>query len=90
MIPGLEELIEAILRGQLGGERYDSLTKTEKMISGQAVVSILIPALPVLEEIKAAAWEEGSEARDKYLRDTFTSTSTAEAPKEPVNPYRRS
>jgi hypothetical protein len=58
MMPSLEDLIEAILRKQLP-ERYDSLTMVEKMKAGQAVLDILIPALPLLEEIKAAAWDEG-------------------------------
>lgn len=86
-MPELEELIEAVLRGQLG-ERYDTLTKSEKMISGQAVLDILIPALPILEEIKAAAWEEGHDARDNYLLATFVQTRTQDEPTEPKNPYR--
>jgi hypothetical protein len=87
-MPEVEALIEAILRGQLGDEKYDELTKVQKMNVGQGVLDILIPALPVLEEIKAAAWEEGSTARDTYLRDSFLAKGP-EAPSKPKNPYKK-
>jgi hypothetical protein len=83
-MPELEALIEAILRGQLK-DRYDTLSKVDKMNAAQAVLDVLLPALPVLDEIKAAAWEEGSEARDTYLRDTFVGKVEIQ---KPQNPYK--
>lgn len=81
-MPELETLIEAILRGQLK-DRYDTLSKVDKMNASQAVLDILIPALPVLEEIKAAAWEEGLKAGDI---DGYFAYDNRD--KGPPNPYR--
>jgi hypothetical protein len=86
-MPGLEEIIEAILRGQLSEDQYKNLTKPQVMMASETIIEILTPALPVLEEIKAAAWREGYGARDEYLLSTFVQTRTQDAPEEPKNPY---
>ena len=59
----IEELIDAILRGK-EGKGLDGLDKMEVWTRRQALLEVLIPALPVLEEIKAQAWDEGREAYD--------------------------
>jgi hypothetical protein len=80
MMPSIEEIIEAILRHQLP-DRYDDLKAPEKMVAAQTVLDILIPALPLFEEIKAAAWDEGAA---QVMRDYMGGAPYELKP----NPYR--
>jgi hypothetical protein len=84
-MPEIEELIDAIIKGTLSDEEFEALPKIELHAARHTILQALIPALPVLEKMKAAAWEEGSEARDKYVRDAWLSDEAGifEAPKNP-------
>lgn len=82
-MPEIEELIEAIIKGNLPDDAYEALSKVELHGLRHSTLQLLLPALPVIDKIRAAAWEEGSTARDKYHLAAFTSNDKLEQPKNP-------
>lgn len=82
-MPDLESIIEAILRGRFK-DAYDTMSKVDLWAAKSEVLSMLIPAMGAIEEIKARIWDEGVEAQDEYLLKSFVGEDVA----KPTNPYR--
>jgi hypothetical protein len=85
-VPDIEAILDAILRGR-DGKGLEGKTPIEIHSLKSALLEMLIPALGVLEEMKARIWDEGVSAQDTYLRDSILATGI-EDPPAPKNPYR--
>lgn len=82
-----EDLMEAILRGQLG-DKIDQLPKIELWQHRQAILELLIPAAATLNRMKADAWEEGYTAGQNDEGERLSISVARPSWTETSNPYK--